>query len=415
MKSKISQKQLIFLFLSLIIPLLITGPFLPDLLLSISSLIFLLFLFKKKQWFLFNKTPVILFIIFCIYIIFCSLLSEDIFLSFQSSLFYFRIGTFCCLIWYLIDKDKNILIFFYYALLFSFLILIIDGYFQFFFDTNLLGYQKQTYRIASLFGDEYVLGSYLSRLFPLFFALFIIKNKNKYETFYVSVVFILTEILIYISGERTAFFFLNLSTIFIIGLIKKYWKLRIICLVISMMLIAFLTLTNQNLAKRMIIGPLETIGIHKNSQKIYFFSPVHDSLARTAFNIFLDNPVNGHGPKMFRKICEVEKYRVGELPCSTHPHNFYIQLLAETGLIGFSFLFSVFIYVIFCAVKQLISIFKSDKRYMSDYQICLLAGILVSIWPFSPNGNFFNNWLMIIYSLPFGFYLQSIFSSKNKY
>jgi hypothetical protein len=31
---------------------------------------------------------------------------------------------------------------------------------------------------------------------------------------------------------------------------------------------------------------------------------------------------------------------------------------------------------------------------------------------FNPNGNFFNNWLMIVYSLPVGFYLQSIYSKK---
>ena len=179
MISRFSKKKVIFLLLSLIIPLLITGPFLPDLLVSISSLIFLSFLYKKNEWLFFKKTPVILFLLFCIYIVLCSLFAEDVILSFQSSLFYFRIGIFCCLIWYLIEKDKDkvILIFFYYALLISFTILLIDGYIQFFFDKNLLGNPKQDYRLSSLFGDEYVLGSYLSRLFPIFFAYF----NNQYQ------------------------------------------------------------------------------------------------------------------------------------------------------------------------------------------------------------------------------------------
>jgi O-antigen ligase len=48
---------------------------------------------------------------------------------------------------------------------------------------------------------------------------------------------------------------------------------------------------------------------------------------------------------MFRIICKDEKYATGITPCMTHPHNFYIQLLAETGIIGFLFLFSALSYV----------------------------------------------------------------------
>ena len=97
----------------------------------------------------------------------------------------------------------------------------------------------------------------------------------------------------------------------------------------------------------------------------------------------------------------------------THPHNFYVQLLAETGLIGFLFLFSVFCYVLYCGIMQLKSILFKQKRYLTDYQVCLLSGILITVWPLSPNGNFFNNWLMVVYSLPVGFYLQSIYSRKK--
>ena len=117
---------------------------------------------------------------------------------------------------------------------------------------------------------------------------------------------------------------------------------------------------------------------------------------------------------MFRIICKNEKYQIGIKPCDTHPHNFYVQLLAETGIIGFSFLLISLFYILYCSFMQLRSIVLKKKRYLTDYQVCLLAGILITLWPFSPNGNFFNNWLMITYSLPVGFYLQSIYSKKNK-
>ena len=112
--------------------------------------------------------------------------------------------------------------------------------------------------------------------------------------------------------------------------------------------------------------------------------------------MFLDKPILGHGPKMFRVKCKDEKYATGKTPCMTHPHNFYVQLLAETGIIGFLFLFSALAYVFYAAFKHLKFIIFMQKRFLTDYQVCLLAGILISVWPFSPNGNFFHNWLMIV-------------------
>ena len=150
------------------------------------------------------------------------------------------------------------------------------------------------------------------------------------------------------------------------------------------------------------------------SVKNFIFTQEHDSLIRTAYNMFLDKPIFGHGPKMFRVLCNNEKYATGVSSCATHPHNFYVQLLAETGIIGFSFLYSVFIYVLFCFFRQLKSIVLKQKRYLTDYQVCLLAGVLMTVWPLTTNGNFFHNWLMIIYILPIGFYLHSIYGKNKK-
>ncbi|MDB9936407.1 O-antigen ligase family protein, partial [Candidatus Pelagibacter sp.] len=284
---------------------------------------------------------------------------------------------------------------------------------QYFNGENIFGFQRSGTRTSSLFGDELILGSYLSRLFPLLFALFLIKNKQKFEIYFLGLLFILVDILIYMSGERTAFFFLNLSTVFIIILIKEYQMFRLITFLVAISCIAILSFNSSSLTARMIVNPAKDMGIIKTANKATIFSPNHDSHIRTAYNMFKDRLILGHGPKMFRVKCSDPKYATGRNPCSTHPHNFYVQLLAETGVIGFSFLFITFSYVVYCALRQFKSIIFRQKRYLTDYQVCLLGGILISVWPFSPNGNFFNNWLSIVYVLPVGFYLQSIYFNKR--
>ena len=413
---KYSNTVLVNLIIASIIPFLIWGPFFPDLIISVSALFFLYYVFKNNNFNYFLNKPLIIFFIFCIYCILISIfVAEDMMLSLESSLFYFRIGVFSCFLWYLIDKDQSILIYFYYTLILCFLALVIDGYIQHFTGENLLGFKiNAKTRVSSFFRDELIMGSYLSRLFPLLFALFLVKQKQKFEIYFIGLLFILADVLIYMSGERTAFFFLNLSTIFIIILIKEHQKFRLVTFIIAVICIIILSLNSSNMSERMFIGPAKNMGLIKSSERTIIFTRDHDVLIRTAYNMYKDQPLFGHGPKMFRIMCKDEKYSAGNRSCMTHPHNFYIQLLAETGIIGFLFLFSALSYVLYTALRQFKSVIFKQKRPLTDYQVCLLAGMLLSVWPLSPNGNFFNNWLMITYSLSVGFYLQSIYTIKKK-
>src|SRR5210317_467410 len=200
-------------------------------------------------------------------------------MSFESSLFYFRIGLFSCFIWYLIEQNKNILTFFYYSLILCFSALVIDGYVQYFTGFNLSGFRlSSNIRVSSFFGDELIMGSYLSRLFPLLFALFLVKKKQKFEIYFIGALFILVDVLIFISGERSAFFFLNLSTIFIIILIKKYQKFRLLTFIIAIACIFVLSHNSSKLNERMFKGPAQNMGLIESSNEPVIFTPQHDSL-----------------------------------------------------------------------------------------------------------------------------------------
>jgi O-antigen ligase len=391
-----------------IVPLLVTGSFLPDLLISLTSLWFIYYTIKKKLYYIYQNKFFYIFIAFCIVCIISSLLSDDIALSFESSLFYFRIGIFALLISYLIDQNKKILDYFYYVFLITFSSLIIDGYFQYFTGFNLFGYPKIGIRVSSFFGKELILGSYLARLFPLLFALFVVRShKHSLEVYFISILFILINILVFLSGERASFILFNISNIFIIFFISNYKLLRIGVLIISLCIIFIFTLKDESLYFRFIKSPIESIDLN-SSGKIYIFTPQHDSLIKTALNMFLDKPILGHGPRLFRVKCNDPKYSINNYSCDVHPHNFYIQLLAETGIIGFLFLALLFCYFIYLSIRHIFEYFIHKKKWLSDYQICLLTGLLITIWPFTTNGNIFTSHLMLFYSLQIGFFKKDM-------
>ena len=112
----------------------------------------------------------------------------------------------------------------------------------------------------------------------------------------------------------------------------------------------------------------------------------------------------GAGPKSFRIKCSEERYIVSKNSCVSHPHNTYIQLLSETGIIGFCFIFSLFCLLSFFSIKLIYQKYIS-KKYLEPIKICLLASFLITLWPIIPSGNFFTNWLNVVYYFPVGFFM----------
>jgi O-antigen ligase len=97
-----------------------------------------------------------------------------------------------------------------------------------------------------------------------------------------------------------------------------------------------------------------------------------------------------------------KEYRNG---CTTHPHNFYLQLLSETGIVGFLFIFLIFSYFAFLMIKSFYFTVFKKRKLMSNLQISLALGFITTLLPIIPNGNFFNNWLNMIMIFPVGFYI----------
>ena len=91
----------------------------------------------------------------------------------------------------------------------------------------------------------------------------------------------------------------------------------------------------------------------------------------------------GIGPKNFREICKnyktFSKYDLSEDGCSTHPHNTMMQILAETGFLGFIFYLIGFFFIF-------LKIFQFRKKYNDNPRIfCFLScslAIIINLFPF---------------------------------
>jgi len=247
-------------------------------------------------------------------------------------------------------------------------------------------------------------------MFPvfLFLTIFINEKKKIYITLFT---LILVEVLVFISGERSAFFYINLSTLFFIILVKSFKKLKIIIFSLSILIIILISVFNQSVSNRMIKEPLNSFGF-VNSERIYVFSKLHETYYKTALNIFKDNPIKGVGVRNYRNFCSDKKYRVSDLSCSTHPHNTYMELLSETGILGFLFIFLIFMILVYYSFKHFLLKFKG-KFFFTDSQIALLSSVFINLWPLIPTGSFFNNWLNCLYYFPLGILLWSLLNNST--
>ena len=96
----------IIVFASLIPAFQITGPFLGDFTISVISIIFIIYIIYNKNFFFSKNKVFLIFLTWCIYLIFLSLFSENLYLSLQASLFYFRFGFGALAIAFFFNKVK---------------------------------------------------------------------------------------------------------------------------------------------------------------------------------------------------------------------------------------------------------------------------------------------------------------------
>ena len=489
-KNSIIEKSIFFLIF-LFICSLVSGPFLPDLFISLIAFFFLYYFIKDFRLFIKNKI-IKIFFIFYLYIVLISFFSEVPIESLKTSIVYIRFLIFIIAINILFNKIKFQYIFFY-GFIFLYTSLFLDSIYQIYFGYNIFGLIKDTDRVSSFFGKELILGSFVSKTIPIVLYLLFSLKIQKNFFLYLYIIFI-SFFLVLVSSERTSLFVYLIIIFFSLFLLKKKEILLtfFICLFSIFLSFLFYAKTFDRLYSL-------TYNQMLNTNKFFLFSYRHQLHYLSAIKMFQDNKFFGSGLKSFRYLCSDQKYSLkeeiyrdnvtyakesGEIiylkkneslvyliindnmkhdtifqnfllqkfksnyyhylnsldenftdnvvyrhslqgsfklhvkdgqeikkgqpiyswyvyenGCNTHPHNFYIQFLAELGVIGFLFLLFFYSYVCLMLYKLLFLF----KRKIHPHFI-LYAGYFAILLPLIPSGNFFNNYLSLLLMLPLCFF-----------
>lgn len=410
------------IFLLFILPIaIISGPFLSDTLIIVIDIWFLNKVIRNNDLcdkYLKKNKIFIFFLLFNIYIILVSIFSENLLFSLKSSLFYFRFYVFAFAICFIFNNYKISLRYFFYSVSFAIILIIVSAQYDLifikdFFD-NVQKNLGELNRVSGLFGDELIMGSVLKNFFAIFLVFFYHLNFNekRYMNIWtILLIFLIISFTIFISGERISIFsFLLFSLVSGFILRKKINLLKISILAVLPIIILFLSF--DNLRERVIdetitqITNKQVINIERDTEKFVYLSVEHDAHARTAILMFLDKPLFGYGPKNYRKICN--RFEYNQFSCTTHPHNLYLQLLSETGLIGLIFLIIVIFNLFNFFSKRFIKKDNLSFRILSSY-------LLIFLIPFSPSGNIFNNFYNINLYMIIGVYLYFLDYNKKFY
>ena len=421
----ILQSKNLLSYLYLLIPLLlITGPALPDIVISLGVLFGIFYVIYQREYE--NLIKLNLFrisITFWISLILISFFSYNKTNSFQDSLIFIRflLIPFACYFVFFKNKkflDRLLLIIFVLVVFVS-----IDTLYQFMnysskngFGDDLLGFKSNWYgRLTGPFGDELIPGSYISKLGLCGFVFLISIKKMKNNIIIHSLYLSLIILVCYVSGERMAFATFSLSLVVLIFFLDEFRKSILLSIIIGAIFI-FLAVYLHPFYNDFIV--IESTQYHQGQkiEKFYqceddieklcsriinvqpsffeviknFSTSAYGEIYKLSYNMFLDNPITGIGINNFKYLCDYDEHYkklMVNYDCASHPHNIYIQWLTEGGMIVFIF----FILYLYFIVK-----FIFNNTGEKKYKIISLIIILSMFWPIMSTGSLIKNWYGII-------------------
>ena len=314
------------------------------------------------------------------------------------SIVYLRFFLLLILIYFL--NQLKILKFKYFFIVASVAVLLVslDIIIQYIFGYNSLGYKSySTVHNSGFFGDELIAGGFIQdfAFFSIFCVAILLKQKKNLRFLLITTSICVLYLGILFSGNRMPFILFSIGLI-LSFLLNKQLRLSIFAGILSFTIIFGFVLNKDKDLKEWYISYFDNIkkvtsGVTStikkiskkdfvvqekflsqkelsekkktynedklNKSKIMYFTSTrfydlgewkssYERLFYTALDIWKKEKILGNGIKSFRVLCHKFEELSTARQCSNHPHNYYLEILTDTGIVGITLITTiVFIFI----------------------------------------------------------------------
>lgn len=263
-----------------------------------------------------------------------------------------------------------------------------DAMYQFFVGYSLLGGQPMNGRLTGPL-DRPNIGIYLAKsgFATITLALVLYFSDMKQNAFRIGlVVFSFALVIVFLSGERTASvltllaIFCSLFGLFLVGGRSRLAAAGIAIFVFGGISV-LLMISERILARVMALGNI--VSDYSNS--------IYGELTSLGLRLFMEHPINGTGMGNFGLVCPDYKAQGLISECHPHPHNFYVEWLSDTGLLG------TLPWLAFVGIL----IWVGLRHFRNGDRQSLVAGLyfgtlVLSLFPLAATQSAFSNWPAIV-------------------
>ena len=381
-------------------------------------------IYGNKIWFIDNKIYRYLIYSFFLFLIFTTSLNNIpnlnenklFFENLLKSLFFLRFLILFLVINKLINEKRFNLKFFIISCAFLSSILAIDIIIQIIFKKDLIGNVITNDKPSGFFGEENIAGNYLQKfsLFLIFYIPLILKNHKKNKNIYFFLVYIFFFFTILLTGNRMSFV-IYFSSFILYFLIEKELK-KILLIILIAFSIIFLVLKFPFLNRidtQLINFYKSSINIITKSPHLFIYNKTKSGnleWSPTGYLVHLNSGVQlwkknklfGNGLKSLPLYCEYKN----NTTCNTHPHNYFIEIMMDTGLIGLLLIYSFFV----LSLRNFFQIYISKINIKQKYiMLPFFLIIFFEFFPLRSTGSFFTTSNAVII-----FFILAVFINLNK-